>query len=424
MDEDPAINLILILVALAFSAFFSGVEIAFISANRLKIAIDKNQGGIQDNILSKFAKEPSRFIGTMLLGNNVAIVIYGMLMAAVLEPIIEKHITHNAIAILLTQTVISTLLVLIFAEFLPKAIFRINPNRIISVLAVPLAILYYILFPFTYVTVGLANLILSIFIKDHDSEHVIAFEKTDLESYLEESLNQIEDKEEIEHEVFILNKALKFSEVIARDCMVPRNEIVAFELDDEINDLRIKFIETGLSKILIYRDTIDNIIGYVHSHEMFKNPENIKTILLPVSIVPESITANNVLEELIQKNRSIAVVIDEYGGTAGMVTMEDVIEEIFGEIIDEHDLGDISHKQIAENIYEFSGRAEIDFINETYYLNIPTNEEYSTLAGYIIQKTEEIPKQGDVIEIDDFRITIIEASQAKIEYVRLEVTKE
>jgi CBS domain containing-hemolysin-like protein len=424
MDEDPVINLILIITTLAFSAFFSGIEIAFISANRLKIALDQNQGGIRANILSKFAKNPSQFIGTMLLGNNVAIVIYGILMAFSLEPFIGKFIS-SAILVLFIQTIVSTILVLVFAEFLPKAIFRINPNRIISFFAIPLRIITILLYPLTFITVGLANLILKVFIKgDSNVNEIIAFEKTDLDSYLEESLNKTENKEELDHEVKIFHNALNFSEVIARDCMIPRNEVIAFELEDEISDLLNTFIETGLSKILIYRDNIDNIIGYIHSYDMFKNPENIKTALLPVSIVPESITANNILEELIQKNRSIAIVVDEYGGTAGMVTMEDVIEEIFGEIIDEHDLGDVSHRQLSENKFEFSGRTEIDFINDYYNLSIPENEEYETLAGYIIQQTAEIPEQGDIIYVDGFEIIILEVSQAKIEHVSLEVKKE
>ena len=423
MDEDPSYIIILIVISLAFSAFFSGVEIAFISANRLKIAIDKNQGGIRDRILSNFAKEPSKFIGTMLLGNNVAIVIYGMLMALVLEPLIGQY-TDNSIVILLTQTILSTLLVLVFAEFLPKTIFRINPNKTISTLAIPLKIIYIVLWPFTALTVGLANLILNVFIKDDSNTDIIAFEKTDLEFYLEESLNQAQDNEEVEHEVLILNRALKFSDVIARDCMVPRNEIIAFELEDDIHDLKLKFIETGLSKILIYRETIDNIIGYVHSYEMFKAPENIKTALLPVSIVPEAITANKILEELIQKKRSVSVVVDEYGGTSGMITMEDIIEEIFGEIVDEHDLGDVPHKQLTENSFEFSGRTEIDFLNDNYSLSIPESEEYETLAGYIIQETEEIPATGSVILIDNYEIKILKASQTKIECVLLVVKKE
>lgn len=425
MDEDPVINLILIITTLAFSAFFSGIEIAFISANRLKIELDKNQGGIRANILSKFAKKPSDFIGTMLLGNNVAIVIYGMLMAFSLEPFIAERITENAILILLLQTLVSTLLVLVFAEFLPKAIFRINPNRIISFFAIPLRVITLVLYPLTFITVGLANLILKIFIRgDGNENEIIAFDKIDLDSYLEESLNKAENKEELDHEVKIFHNALNFSDVIARDCMIPRNEIIAFELEDDISELLSKFIETGLSKILIYKNNIDNIIGYIHSYEMFKNPENIKNALLPVSIVPESITASNILEELIQKNRSIAIVVDEYGGTAGMVTMEDVIEEIFGEIIDEHDLGDISHQQISENKFEFTGRTEIDFINDNYALNIPQNEEYETLAGYIIQQIEEIPKKGDIIHIDNYEIVILEVSQAKIEYVSLEKKSE
>ncbi len=419
MDEDSVIYLVLILISLAFSAFFSGVEIAFVSANRLKIAIDKKQGGF--NILSYFAKRPDNFIGTMLLGNNVAIVIYGMLMAIVLEPIIGNYVS-NPLLILLIQTIISTLLVLIFAEFLPKTIFRINPNRIISFLSVPLFIIYWILYPFTYFTVGLSNLILSVFTKDTGEEtNFMVFEKTDLDSFLEEN---IEHDKEVEHEVKIFHNALNFSEVIARDCMIPRNEIVAFEIEDEIKELREKFIETGLSKILIYRENIDNIIGYVHAHEMFKHPQSIKSVLLPVSIIPETITANKILEELIQKNRSIAVVVDEYGGTSGMITMEDVIEEIFGEIDDEHDLKDVVLKKIEENKYLISGRAEIDYINETYNLNLPESEEYETLAGLIIHHTQDIPKKGEKIKIKHFTFIIKEVSQAKIELVEVWVEED
>ncbi len=420
MDEDSVIYLVLILISLAFSAFFSGVEIAFVSANRLKIAIDKKQGGF--NILSYFAKRPDNFIGTMLLGNNVAIVIYGMLMAIVLEPIIGNYVS-TPLLILLIQTIISTLLVLIFAEFLPKTIFRINPNRIISFLSVPLFIIYWILYPFTYITVGLSNLILSLFTKETEEEsNFMVFEKTDLDSFLEEN---IEHDKEVEHEVKIFHNALNFSEVIARDCMIPRNEIVAFEIEDEIKDLREKFIETGLSKILIYRENIDNIIGYVHAHEMFKHPKSIKSVLLPVSIIPETITANKILEELIQKNRSIAIVVDEYGGTSGMITMEDVIEEIFGEIVDEHDLKekDMVIEKINDNLYLISGRAEIDYINETYNLNLPESEEYETLAGLIIHYTQDIPEKDEEIKINGFTFVVKEVSQTKVELVEILIHK-
>jgi putative hemolysin len=321
--------------------------------------------------------------------------------------------------VLLIQTIITTILVLIFAEFLPKAIFRINPNRALSMLAFPLVIIYGILWLPTFLIIGLAELILKIFIRDKGDNSQIVFEKVDLDNYLEEYTTDVENSEVLDHEVKIFHNALNFADVIARDCMVPRNEIIAFEIEEDLIDLRGKFIQTGLSKILIYRETVDNIIGYIHSYELFKSPETIKSILLPVSIIPETINANKILEELISKNRSIALVVDEYGGTAGMVTMEDVIEEIFGEIQDEHDLSDVSNKKINETEFELNGRAEIDFLNEKFRLNLPLSEEYETLGGFIISEIQNIPKQGEVIRIGNFVITIKEVSNTKIEMVRV-----
>ena len=415
---DSVIILISIIITLVFSAFFSGMEIAFISANRLKIALDDKQGGVKAKILAYFSKKPASFIGTMLLGNNAAIVAYSMFMAmAIDDPLTE--LIGMAWLVLLIQTIITTILVLIFAEFLPKAIFRINPNRALSMLAFPLAIIYGILWLPTFLIIGLAELILKIFIRDKGDNSQIVFEKVDLDNYLEEYTADVENSEVLDHEVKIFHNALNFADVIARDCMVPRNEIIAFEIEEDLIELRAKFIQTGLSKILIYRETVDNIIGYIHSYELFKSPETIKSILLPVSIIPETINANKILEELISKNRSIALVVDEYGGTAGMVTMEDVIEEIFGEIQDEHDLSDVSNKKINETEFELNGRAEIDFLNEEFRLNLPLSEEYETLGGFIISEIQNIPKQGEVIRIGNFVITIKEVSNTKIEMVRV-----
>ncbi len=424
MDGDSVIILsIYVIITLVFSAFFSGMEIAFVSANRLKIALDDKQGGISARILSYFDKKPARFIGAMLLGNNAAIVAYSMLMAILLEPVIRDYLTANELLVLLIQTIITTLIVLLFAEFLPKAIFRINPNRALRVMVYPLITIYVLLWVPTMITIGIAELLLKIFIRRDDGEDKVVFEKVDLDNYLDEH-RAVQNPEEIEHEVKIFHNALNFSEVIARDCMVPRNEIIAFELEDSLEDLRQKFIETGLSKILIYRDSIDNIIGYVHSYELFKSPDSIKSVLLPVSIIPESITANKILEELIKKNRSIALVVDEFGGTSGMITMEDVIEEIFGEIDDEHDHGDISNRMINEFEFELSGRAEIDFINEKFRLHIPESEEYETLSGFIISNTESIPKPEEVIVIGDYIITVKESSNTRIEMVYLRINQE
>jgi putative hemolysin len=409
----------IILSSLLFSAFFSGMEIAFISANRFKIEIDNKNGGYKESLLAYFTKKPAWFIGSMLLGNNIAIVIYSLYMAILLEPYLLK-ISVNTPVILILQTLISTFFVLIFAEFLPKVIFRINSNKILNLFSIPLIILYSILWLPTLIIITISEFILLIFIgKRDDKNESIAFKKIDLDNYLEQLTQDINIKENIENEVMIFQNALNFSDVIARDCMVPRNEILAFELEDNIENLKNKFIETGYSKILIYKETIDNIIGYVHNIELFKKPKNIKSMLLPVNIIPETITANNILEELINKKRSVAVVVDEFGGTAGMLTMEDVIEEIFGEIIDEHDSKEITHVKINDNEFEFSGRIEIDYINETYHLKLPIEENYETLGGFIINHTENIPKKGDVISIDNFRIIIKEVSNTRVEWIKL-----
>jgi len=421
MDEYSVIVLsLLIILSLSFSAFFSGMEIAFISANRLRIALDHKQGGISAKILNFFDNKPSWFIGAMLLGNNAAIVLYSMYMSMLMEGEI-RELTGNEFLTLLLQTIITTIIVLFFAEFLPKAIFRINPNGALRIFSIPLFIIFIILWLPTFITIGLAEGILNIFINkdDDDKDSKVAFEKVDLESYLEENTRNSSDDEEIENEVKLFHNALNFSEVVARDCMIPRNEIIALEMNDSVEDFRNHFIKSGHSKILVYRDSIDNIIGYVHALELFKKPEFIKTIMLPVSIVPESMTANKVLEELIKKNRSIALVVDEFGGTAGMVTMEDIIEEIFGEIIDEHDLGDISYQQISDTEFEFAGRAEIDMINENYDLELPESDEYETLAGFIINITEDIPEEAEIISFQDLTITIKKVSDTRIEWVNI-----
>ena len=414
---------LIIISSLICSAFFSGMEIAFISANRLKIELDNKKGGYKAKLLAYFAKKPEWFIGTMLLGNNISLVIYSWFMGFVLKPEIEHVFSHiswmnSAAMILFIQTLLSTILILIFAEFLPKAFFRINPNGTLSFLVVPLIIIYGFLWLPTLIVIGIAEGLMYFFIKGKtDRTDKVAFEKIDLDNYLEELTQDVPDVQELENEVKIFHNALGFSQVIARDCMIPRNEIIAFEIEEDIQQLKDKFIETGLSKILIYRDTIDNIIGFVHCLELFKQPEQIKTILLPISIVPESITANKILEEFIKKNRSIAIVVDEFGGTSGMVTMEDVIEEIFGEIDDEHDQEDQDHRQLSAHEFEFSGRTEIDFINEKYRLQIPEMEEYETVGGMIIHHTENIPTKGDLISIDNFKILIKEVSKTRVELV-------
>jgi len=414
---------IFLLLAMFASALFSGIEIAFVSANRLKIELDKNKGVFSAKILSGFLKQPAKFIGAMLLGNNVALVIYSIIMAKFLEPLIIANITDNEITMLLIQTIISTLVVLFFAEFLPKTLFRINPNKVLTIAAIPLTIVYYILYPFTYITVGISNLILRMF-KVDTSESDLAFSKVDLEDFIANIQEREDAGEEVDSEIQIFKNALGFSEVKVRECMIPRTEIMAMEVVDSIVNLKQKFIDTGLSKILIYRDSIDNIIGYVHSKELFKKPVSIKSILLPVSIVPEAMLVNEVLKKALKQRRSIAVVVDEFGGTSGILTLEDIIEEIFGEIEDEHDKEELIDIHLSENVFKFSARIEIDYINEKYKFDLPTSEEYETLGGYVINIYESIPEENEVIETGSATFTINEVSGNKIESITMKQIKE
>ncbi len=425
MDDPSVIFLtITIVVTILLSAFFSGIEIAFISANRLKIAIDKEQGGIASKILGYFSNKPSWFIGTMLLGNNIAIVIYSIFVGVAFNQIFGISENEISFGVVMLQTIVATIVLLFLAEFLPKAIFRINANSILSTMAIPLMIVYVILFIPTFVTIGLAELILRLFIRKKEDEDFVSFEKVDLDDFLEEGLSGASEGDEQDYEVKLFHNALNFNEVIARDCMVPRNEIIAVEINDDVKELHQLFVETNLSKVLVYKETIDNIIGYVHSFEMFKEPDSVKSALLPVSIIPESMTANKILEDLIKKNRSIAVVIDEFGGTAGMLTMEDVIEEIFGEIEDEHDSDEIVQEVLENDEYVFGGRIEIDAINENYELRLPESEEYETLAGFIIHHLEDIPEVGDEFQFENYKFTIREVSSTKIDLVHIKTVEE
>ncbi|MBX2959558.1 MAG: HlyC/CorC family transporter [Flavobacteriales bacterium] len=413
-----SINLIYVLVAILFSAFFSGMEIAFISANRLKIELEKKQGDFSAKILSGFIQKPASFIGAMLIGNNIALVIYSMAMAVLLEPFILVYTSSEGV-LLLVQTLISTIIVLFFAEFLPKALLRINPNFALKFAAIPLKVIYLVLFPLTYVTTLLSNGILKLFRVDV-SQSNLAFSKIDLEHFVLDIQERQEKGEEIEHEIQIFKNALDFTDVKARECMIHRTEIIAMDIEDSIDELKEKFIETELSKILIYRGSIDNIIGYVHSLELFKKPESIKSILLPVSIVPESMPASEILKQFINQRRSMAVVVDEFGGTSGVITTEDIIEEIFGEIEDEHDVEELIELQVDDDTFLFSAKTEIDYINDKYKLNLPESEEYETLGGLIFYKHESIPEKDEVITISNYRFKIEEVSNNKIELIRVQ----
>lgn len=407
---------LVILTSLVFSAFFSGMEIAFVSSNKLIIELEKKQGILSSKIISGLLHSPSRFIATMLVGNNIALVVYGIFIAQALEPTLQKWVQQDVL-VLLIQTLISTMLILITAEFLPKAVFSFNPNGLLKVFAIPTIILYYLLAPIALFTIGLSNFILKYIFGEENSEEKPVFRRVDLDNFLREHTDEKEEQDEVEAEVQFFQNALDFNKVKVRDCLIPRTEVVALEVEEPIQMLRDKFYQTGLGKILIYKDSIDQIIGYVHSFELFKMPENIRSILLPVPMVPESMPARELLNMLLLEHKSLAVVVDEFGGTAGIVTVEDVIEEIFGDIEDEHDTENLREEVLGENKFIFSARLEIDYLNDKFKLGLPESEEYETLGGLIVAVHESIPEQGDVIEYEKFHFTIQKSSNQRIEEV-------
>jgi putative hemolysin len=417
---DPASQTVLIIVvSLFFSAFFSGMEIAFLSANRLKIELDKQRGSFSGKILSYFVKNTSNFISSMLLGNNASLVVYGIFMAQLLEPVFLSMTDVNAL-ILLMQTIVSTLIVLITAEFLPKALFRINPNRSLRVGALPLFMFFCIFYLPTLLTMWISKFFLKLMKVDiSDSEQ--AFTKVDLDHYVRDINDRMDDATEMDNEIQILQNALEFHTVKARDCMIPRTDVVALNIEDDIKKLKEKFIKSGLSKILIYRDSIDNVIGYVHAHELFSKPKAIKQVLLPIFIAPEAVYVKELLQQFTKQKRSIAVVVDEFGGTSGIITVEDIVEEIFGEIEDEHDKDNVIEQKISDNTYLFSGRLEIDYLKDEHDIALPESSEYETLAGFVINQLEEIPKPNTVLETEDFVLTVMEVSDSKVDVIKLKV---
>lgn len=422
MDYD---SWLVIIISLAFSAFFSGMEIAFVSANKLIIELENKQGDFTARILSSFIRRPKKFIGAMLIGNNIALVFYGIKAGELVANLVfgvsdwdEYHIPYIA---LLSQTLITTVVILFTAEFLPKSIFRLNPNRWLSIFAMPLALLFYILYIPSWIITNISMVFIKYVLRAETENEEVVFGTVDLDHFLREASENMQDNEDTEHEIQILQNALDLRETKARDCMIPRNEIEALELNESIDTLKERFIETGYSKIVIYRDTIDNIIGYCHSYDLFKTPDDIKNILLPTFIVAEPAPANRVLEDFIAKKRNLAVVVDEFGGTSGIITIEDIVEELFGEIEDEHDKEEMIEKQIAPDFFQFSARLEIDYINERYRLGLPESDEYDTLGGLIIHHAEDIPDPGTQISVGQFAFKILEVDNARIELVDLHV---
>ena len=406
----------LILISLLFSAFFSGMELAFLSSNRLKIEVDKSKGTILSKLHSVFYKNEAKIIAFILLGNNISLVVYGISAAVILEPIIEGWGVSSDSLILLLQTLFSTILVLVAAEFIPKSIVQFNPNRSLKIGTCPLFILYIILFIPTHIILFFSWIILKLFGYDQKTNQKV-FSKVDLEHFVDDLSERIESEEISTDDMTLLRNALDFSKVKARDCMIPRTEIISVDINDDLDAVKNLFIAKGLSKIIIYRDSIDNIIGYVHSSDMFKSPKSIKQILLPIHFVPSVITGKELLEKFTEQAGNIAIVSDEYGGTAGMVTLEDVIEEIFGEIEDEHDRDDLLEEKLSDTHFRFSARIEIDYINEQYNLNIPESEDYETLGGLVLYKLANIPEKNSKLKIDGFTFVVEEVTDRRIETI-------
>ncbi len=398
------------------------MEIAFVTANKLKFELDKKQNKNFTRVLSIFFNNPSQYIATMLVGNNIALVIYGLYTAIILDPYLESFIP-NEWGVLLVETLISTVIILIFAEFMPKTVFRILPNFFLNLFSIPLIFFYLLLYAVAKLSILLSNFFLR-FIKKNteDEDNTNVFKKVDIDSlFLSNEEKEHIDEEEEEINVKLFQNALDFSDIKLRDCMVPRPNLVAIEQSDSIEKLSQLFIESGFSRILIYKDNIDNIIGYAHSLDLFKSPKSIKNITHRLSIVPESMNADKLLSQLTSENKSLALVVDEFGGTAGIVTVEDIIEEIFGEIEDEFDQENELELVMNEKEYRFSARLEIDYLNEKYNLDIPVSDDYETLAGFILQQHNNIPKLNEVIQIDSFKFTIIDVNHTRIEAVHLEL---
>lgn len=410
---------IYLLISLAASAFFSGMEIAFLSSDKLRLELDRNKGGFTAKVLGLFYGRPDYFITAMLLGNNIALVIYGLLMARLLEPSLLYWL-QNDILVLLAQSIISTLLILFVGEFIPKVSFRANPNLVLQIFALPLCLVYLVLYPFVFLISLFTRGVLWLFgQKQHTGSIAPSLSVVDLEHYLQ-SNQPTSGEGELETEVKIIQNAISFPTLQVRACMIPRNEIVAVDYDAEMSTLEDLFIKTGLSKIIVYRKNIDEVIGYIHSSEMFGSAQWQERIVPPL-FVPGSMFASKLMKQLMQRKKSIAIVIDELGGTAGMVTLEDVVEEIFGDIEDEHDRQKRVAKRIDEKTFVLSGRMEIDDINERFGLELPDDEDFMTIAGFILHHHPSIPRQGEVLEIGDLRLEILRSTSTKIVLVKLTV---
>ena len=416
--------IIQILITMAFSAYFSGMEIAFVSSNKLRFEMDRNEQSITSRILSIFYHNPNNFISTMLVGNNIALVIYGILMAELIEQNLLAGYITNECLLVLTQTIISTLIILVTGEFLPKTLFKINPNFTLSLFALPTFICYIVLYPISKFASGISGILLLLTgtkINKEASEK--AFTKVDLDHFIQSSIENSANEEEINTEVKIFQNALDFSSIKIRDCMVPRSEIIAIEDDASMEELMELFVEKGISKIIVYQDNIDNITGYIHSSELFREPANWQQCIRQLPIVPETMNANKLMKIFMQQKKSLAVVVDEFGGTSGIVALEDLVEQIFGEIEDEHDTTSYVAKEVGNNEYVLSGRLDIEKANEMFSLELPESDEYQTIGGLILHEYQSFPKAHEIITLGNFQFRILKVTATKIELVKLKVNE-
>ena len=405
----------IIFISLLFSAFFSGMEIAFFSSNKLKIALDKESGTRSEKIIFNFLNNQSHFITTMLIGNNIALVVYGLFMAKILnQPL--TNLFQNQFLIGFFEILLSSILVLIVAEFIPKAIFSILSNRMLKIFAIPALLMYKLLTPIVFAIAFMSRVLLKLF-GVNKSEKKIDFNRVDLDNYLEQHYN--ENQEDINPEVEILKNALDFSKIKVRDCMIPRTEVISMDVNENIDYLKNSFFESGHSKIIVYKESIDFILGYVHSYELFKKPNNIRDMLLPISFVPESMLVKKVLDQLLKDRRSIAIVLDEYGGTSGIICLEDIVEELFGEIQDEHDVEEIIEEKVSDNRIKFSAKVKVSYLNEKYNLELPDSSEYETLGGLILDSISNMPKKDEEVEINNSLFIVSEVTDNFIEEVIL-----
>ncbi|MDR2860022.1 MAG: hemolysin family protein [Mediterranea sp.] len=413
--------IIYLLITMAFSAFFSGIEIAFVSVDKLRFEI-KEKKQITSRIFSMFFKNPNNFISTMLVGNNIALVIYGILMAQLIEQSLLAGVIENRFLVVLIQTFVSTIIILAGGEFLPKAIFRINPNLMLHIFVVPLLICYILLYPISRLVSGLSSFLLRLFgMKLNKDFSAKAFGKVDLDYFVHTSIENAENKDNLNTEVKIFQNALDFSSIKVRDCIVPRTEIVSVSLTASLAELRDKFVESGISKIIVYDNDIDNVTGYIHSSEMFRNPKNWHNHVREIPIVPETMSAGKLMRLFMQQKKTIALVVDEFGGTSGVVSLEDLVEELFGDIEDEHDNTSYVCKQTGEHEYVLSARLETEKVNNTFGLHLPESDDYITIGGLILNHHQSFPKLKESVQIENYQFNIIKATATKIELVYLKV---